>query len=141
MQSYRREGMADPSPLLCRSLGQTNGFSGAEFKKFKSTAEANAYVNEVAVTPDAPSAAPPGTATMWFDGGSRGNPGLSGSGAVIFDDKNMELYRSCFGSPAHNVSVAAVSVNAPLLEKTPTFWRAHRLDIVAGYVYEIVPGL
>lgn len=118
MQSQRREGRAEPSPPLCRSLGQTNGFSGAEFKKFKSTAEATAYVNEDAVTPEAPSVAPPGTATMWFDGGSRGNPGLSGSGAVIFDDKSMELYRWCFCSPAHTVSVAAVSVNAPPLRKS-----------------------
>lgn len=30
---------------------------------------------------------------MWFDGGSRGNPGVSGAGAVMFDDKEKELYR------------------------------------------------
>lgn len=87
--------MSTPPPHRRLSLGQTNGFSGAEFKKFKSTAEANAYVNEDVVAPEAPSPAAPGTVTMWFDGGSRGNPGLSGAGAVIFDDKNMELYRSC----------------------------------------------
>ena len=60
-------------------------------------------MNEDVVTTEVPSPAPPGTATLWFDGGSRGNPGLSGAGAVIFDDKNKELYRLCFGSPAETL--------------------------------------
>ena len=29
---------------------------------------------------------------LYFDGGSRGNPGIAGSGAVIYDDKMIEIY-------------------------------------------------
>lgn len=72
---------------------KTNGFPGADFRKFKTPEEATDYANQVDDAGGALSPAPAGWSTMWFDGGCRGNPGPSGAGAVIFDDKDKELYR------------------------------------------------
>lgn len=88
-------------PLNCP---QTKGFSGAEFRKFKSPAEVKAYLADAgsdavevfgreSSTTEGAHAVPPGSLALWFDGGSRRNPGPSGAGAVIFSEENVELYR------------------------------------------------
>lgn len=86
-----------PTPTNTRSHllspPKTNGFPGADFRKFKTPEEATDYANQVDDAGGALSPAPEGWSTMWFDGGCRGNPGPSGAGAVIFNDKDKELYR------------------------------------------------
>ncbi|CAM9783366.1 unnamed protein product [Hapterophycus canaliculatus] len=72
-------------------VAKTNGFPGADFRKFKTPEEAADYANQL--DDGGLSPAPAGWSTMWFDGGCRGNPGPSGAGAVIFNDKDKELYR------------------------------------------------
>lgn len=37
--------------------------------------------------------------TMYFDGGSRGNPGQAGSGFVIYDSKQNEIYAAAIPIP------------------------------------------
>jgi ribonuclease HI len=34
-------------------------------------------------------------ATLYSDGGSRGNPGIAGAGFVLFDERQTELARGC----------------------------------------------
>lgn len=82
---------------------KTNGFPGADFRKFKTPEEASEYVH-AAEDAGAGASAPEGWATMWFDGGCRGSPGPSGAGAVIFNDKEKELYRCCAVRSAGSVS-------------------------------------
>lgn len=73
-------------------MSQTSDFPGAEFKKFKSLEEANDYVQDIG-QPAGGGLQPPGAYTLLFDGGSRGNPGVSGAGAALFDDRDQEIWR------------------------------------------------
>jgi ribonuclease HI len=58
-------------------LQQVQGFSGAEYKKFMSLEEANAYLEYTAV------AVKSKKNIVYADGGARGNPGVSGCAAVL----------------------------------------------------------
>lgn len=73
-------------------VAQTSSFPGAEFKKFKSIEEATAYINDTGLTATSSGPPPPGSHTLLFDGGSRGNPGVTGAGAVIYNDHQQEIW-------------------------------------------------
>jgi Reverse transcriptase-like/Caulimovirus viroplasmin len=56
----------------------------------RSSATAAACINESAAAQ-----ADGFTATMWFDGGSRGNPGVSGAGAVLHNASGVQVWSGC----------------------------------------------
>jgi hypothetical protein len=56
----------------------------------RSSATAAGCIND-----SAPAQAGGYTATMWFDGGSRGNPGVSGAGAVLHNASGVQVWSGC----------------------------------------------
>ncbi|CAM9411210.1 unnamed protein product, partial [Choristocarpus tenellus] len=79
---------------------QVKHVPGAEFRKFTSRTEAEAYLRgksqaHSARSPNSFVSCIPDTRCrfLYFDGGSRGNPGVSGAGSLIADYQGQEIWR------------------------------------------------
>lgn len=97
-----------------------NGFPGAVFKSFTSASSAQAFCHtarggqpsrSVAAYAQPQDKACSAGRTVWvyFDGGSRGNPGPAGSGAAVFEDdpalghaEQLQSGRACLGHQTNN---------------------------------------
>jgi ribonuclease HI len=80
---------------------QIRGYTGARYKGFATREEAEQWLNDPAIMPQADKPGvlqdakvlPPGKIAIYTDGGCRGNPGPGGYGAIIDDgEKQMELF-------------------------------------------------
>ncbi len=88
----RRTGIFTDWPETARLV---QGYPGARFKSFPTREEAEAFLRSggsVRAAESAPDAAPGDRLVVYTDGGSRGNPGPGGYGAVIvFPEGPVEL--------------------------------------------------